>query len=310
MEEDRGDEDFTSLPELMTAVRAEKLEQIRDSASVARFATMPFTLDGQNQFTPLHFAATRDLCKSIEALIKGNAKVDPNILVPGTSLTPLHYAASSGHLNAVKKLIQLGADINPKSSNGWTPLHSAMSGSEYVVAHLLKAGSDVNAADEQGLTPLHIACANGSASIIDRLLRYKVDKEARTVLGATPLILAATSGSYFALESMLNAGAKVNVSVPGNGRTPLHFAAEVGRKDNVRMLISWKADYKAVDNMGRTPADMTDKPKLAEYIRKGAPRSSWKKKHIFQMVMIFLPLVLLIPVFYGRDEEPKEQIQG
>jgi len=290
--------DFTSLPDFMNSVRSQDVNKLKTAPSAAKYATLAFTLDGENQYTPLHFAASRELLDSIEALTSGIAQVNPDILVPGTGLTPLHFAASMGKVKSIKKLLSLGASINPDFDQGWTPLHAAAGGEEQAVILLLKKGAKVNVKNSDGLTPLHIAATVGGAGIIESLISYKADIEAKTNLGATPLILAATSGSYYTVESLLTAGANIKVVVPANGRTPLHFAAEIGRKEVLRMLIRYGADINALDKSGKTPAEMSDKPKISEFIRKGAPGGKWKRKHIFQVIMILLPLIFLIPVFF------------
>ncbi|XP_029360568.1 ankyrin repeat domain-containing protein 49 isoform X2 [Echeneis naucrates] len=39
--------------------------------------------------------------------------------------TPLHRAAYSGHVDVVFALITAGSKVNPRTIDGWTPLHSA-----------------------------------------------------------------------------------------------------------------------------------------------------------------------------------------
>ena len=55
-------------------------------------------------------------------------------------------------------LISYGANINIKTSDGWTPLHSACRwGNFECVSTLLSLGSDINCQTNSLQTPLHIA---------------------------------------------------------------------------------------------------------------------------------------------------------
>ncbi len=59
--------------------------------------------------TPLHFAATGDICK---ILIKAGADVHVKEGMEGQ--TPLHIAAYKGHADSCEVLIKAGADVHAK----------------------------------------------------------------------------------------------------------------------------------------------------------------------------------------------------
>lgn len=65
----------------------------------------------------------------------------------------------------------------------------------------------------------------------------KINIEANTDLGWTPLQLAAEAGSYYAVCSLIKAGANVNNTDMSYGRTALHIAVEGGHKDIVELLL-------------------------------------------------------------------------
>jgi ankyrin repeat protein len=82
-------------------------------------------------------------------------------------LTPLHWAAHGKHTEIVQILLGAKADIQTTTSNGYTPLHSAVFPSERskwkamqerlpVVRLLLEYGADVKTRDANGDTPLHL----------------------------------------------------------------------------------------------------------------------------------------------------------
>lgn len=75
------------------------------------------------------------------------------------------------------------------------------------------------------------------ASIDVLLSEEKINIEANTDLGWTPLQLAAEAGSYYAVRSLVKAGAIVNNTDMSYGRTALHIAVEGGHKDIVEFLL-------------------------------------------------------------------------
>lgn len=80
----------------------------------------------------------------------------------GSRLTPLDGAVGNERFSPdviVALLLDRGADVNARSSQGFTPLHTATSGNTKpsVIALLLDRGADIEARDSNGGTPLHHA---------------------------------------------------------------------------------------------------------------------------------------------------------
>jgi ankyrin repeat protein len=72
-----------------------------------------------------------------------------------------------------------------------------------------------------------------------------------------------SSGDQVALHRMLVMNQNVNFIV--NGMTPLHFAAERGYPEIVRLLISYGADYRLKNEQGKTALEIAlEKKKLVQ----------------------------------------------
>ncbi|CAN0421208.1 unnamed protein product, partial [Scytosiphon promiscuus] len=143
--------------------------------------------------------------------------------------TPLIFATRRQQTAAVRALCDLGADPNMRDNLGLAPLHVGITASDLHEAHaLLEAGVglDLNVADTNGLTPLHYAA------------------EALMVEPARVLV---------------NSGARVNAT-NGWGQSSLHVAASVSVNDSsadvIDHLLRWGAEEEAVDQNGKTPANV------------------------------------------------------
>lgn len=155
--------------------------------------------------------------------------------------TPLHMAVAMGNVEAVKLLLAHGADPTLTNCAGKNSLMAAVDNSyrasiDEIVKRLL------NQPDEQ----------------VKSMLAGKTTDE-----GANVLHLAAALNLTEAMSAILekqNALARKGVVVDlnlntqdMNGRTPLHYAAMLGKVEAVRFLLSENADPTPRDREGRTP---------------------------------------------------------
>ena len=162
--------------------------------------------------------------------------------------SPLHYALRYGqkdiirHILILMSVLKTNAEelVNIQNSSGKTPLHYAVTQEHAEITKaLLMLGADPNISDHYGQMPLHRAVKflEAKASVDVLLSEEKINIEANTDLGWTPLQLAAEAGSYYAVRSLVEAGANVNNTDMSYGRTALHIAVEGGHKDIVEFLL-------------------------------------------------------------------------
>lgn len=141
--------------------------------------------------TPLHVAALRGDRAMAAILIENGAKLNTTNARWGN--TPLHVAVAAGRDSIVELLAAKGADLNVKNSEGFVPLHYAVTKRRLsfwetqigdsstpndlaITQLLLMHGADVNAKSNDGATPLSLARKWGQAEIVE-LLRQHGAKE-------------------------------------------------------------------------------------------------------------------------------------
>ena len=108
-------------------------------------------------------------------------------------------------------------------------LHQAVrSGQRKLVEQLLAKGTDVNAKDRWDWSLLHYA--EGSVDLTRLLLDKGANPNAETASGQTPLHLAADKGRKAEVELLISRGAAVNAK-NYYGRTPLSYAEDLGSND-------------------------------------------------------------------------------
>ena len=180
-------------------------------------------------------------------------------------VTLLSWAALGRQIDAVELLILKGANINAGNNDGNTPLHTAVFLGEYEIVQLLvKNGADVNVRNDDGDAPMNSLEADWETTkAIAGWLQIKVDQEKvesgraqveallrqHGARAANPhrndLCAAAKNGNIEALRKYLGTGADVNSRDREYGIAPLAWAAFVGHRDIVELLIRSGADVNA-----------------------------------------------------------------
>lgn len=224
--------------------------------------------------TLLHQASRAGFTEIVKQLITKGADVN---VKDKDGETPLQHAASEGHKEVVKLLVARGADINVAAKNGRHPLgDAALAGHEDVVKLLIAGGAQVNLTERRG-TALHAAAFAGHSKIVDLLIANGADVNSNALYG-TPLHLALRSRLKVTndtaaqiVEKLLDKGADVNAKDLRHGRSPLHLAADHGRRNAAELLIAAGADVSAKDKEGHTPlwyAKRKDRTETAELLRR------------------------------------------
>lgn len=119
---------------------------------------------------------------------------------------------------------------------------AALDGNIDLVRRGLQSGIDVNFTDSDGRTALMYSSFNGHTELIKALLEKGAKVDTRDPNGRTALILAASGPFPAALKLLLDAGSDPNLFDKDEHFTALMYAAAEGHLENVKMLLSYKAD--------------------------------------------------------------------
>jgi ankyrin repeat protein len=248
----------------LTPQQKDFLEQLHagNSAEIARLIKTGANIRIKDQHgnTPLHIVSLRGNCESIELLLNKGAKIHST---NDNGDTPLHRAASGGNCEIIELLIKNGAKVHSTNNNDSTPLHkSAEYGRLKAAKLLIEKGADVSAKNSQDKTPIFLAAYSGNLDLV----KFLVEKGAYIqTTGYTPLHDAVRNSSLRRqsensltemVEYFLSKGVDVNAAgdpLKGLGTTALHYAAMVGSKEIVKLLIENGAKVDARSQNSETP---------------------------------------------------------
>ena len=212
--------------------------------------------------TNLNEAAKASNGKNIQELVNFGKDINEKLSI--FSFAPIHKIIESKKNNkheVLKEMLLLGSDPNIKDSNGWTALHYACQLGDFEsVKILIDSKANINAFSNNRRTPLHLAAKMNREEIVNYLIDKILAKDIATSKkyldskdenGCTPSHLAAKEGNTKCLESLLTKGADL-YSVDDFGWNILHFASFHARKDTIRFICKYDADYDKLQNTKNT----------------------------------------------------------
>lgn len=186
----------------------------------------------------------------------------------------LSLYCTRGKLAAVRWLLDEGCNPGTTKRRRAGPIVRAVRGGTMrhvrCVAELIRHEADVNVqTTKSGKTPLHFAVENDAFEGYEKLIWLlvengaRVDEKSRDGETALTMLFARANERAFerhhlqALAILLNAGARVNRTIPATGDLPLHMA--VRNKDGwaTAMLLHQGADVTAKNASGTTPIQVT-----------------------------------------------------
>ncbi len=156
---------------------------------------------------------------------------------------PLHLAIVKKQEGSLVTLLDLGADLESLDEAGFTPLdQAAISGETKMAQILLDRGAKVR---------LPAAAALGRTRDMEKLLRQEPDALKPGNRWGNLIVRAATQSPGSVVESLILAGASVNVRDDPttaidstSGYTPLHAAAFHGNTSAASVLLKYGADVR------------------------------------------------------------------
>ncbi len=220
--------------------------------------------------TALHWAVYRDDLALVQRLVAAGADVTA---ANEFGSTPLSEAATVGNAAVIAALIDAGAPVDAPGADGQTALMVvARSGNTAAAAALLERGANVNAREAwREQTALMWAAAQNQPAMVALLLEHGAEVDARSAVndwprqvtgeprrmyrpfgGLTPLLFAAREGCLECVQSLIEAGANVDLPDP-KGVTPLFLAIDNFHFDTAKVLIEAGANPNKWDWWGRTP---------------------------------------------------------
>ena len=188
--------------------------------------------------------------------------LDPNIQ-DLQHLAALPLAAGKGYLGTVNALLaKPGIELNQHySSRKYTVLIAVASSGKKnqceIIRALLEHGADPNLRDNlDGRTALTAAVEKGDINIVTTFLEFEQANRFCTSNSGRGLIhYAAQFGHCDIVRLLKEKGLDVNMK-DNNGLTPLHDAALFSQSDAVKALLELGADPGAVDNLDRRPVKL------------------------------------------------------
>jgi serine/threonine-protein phosphatase 6 regulatory ankyrin repeat subunit B len=220
--------------------------------------------------TALLWAAHNGDVELVQRLLKAGADAKARNQF---GVTPLSEAAFTANVAILDALLKAGADPDAPGADGQTALMLVSRTSNVDAARaLIEHGAHVNATEKQHeQTALMWASAESQPAMVRELIAHGADVNAREHVeedlaqvssepraqhlsygGLTPLLYATREGCLTCVQSLVDNGAKLNMTDP-EGVTPLIMAITNAHFDTAKYLIEKGAMVDKWDWWGRSP---------------------------------------------------------
>lgn len=269
-ERDRVD----TLEQILIASQRLRSRRLRDRVTVnLKLKCQPYILNEMKRRhrldrgphdTPLMVAASKNSINALRFLLAWPGSLVKVNMANNLGDTALHYAASAGSVAGTRLLLQHCADV--KASNGYyfTPLHRAVQGgNEQVVRDLVDAGANIEQscsyANTYHLRAVELAALLGYRGIFEYLV---FDRNCDPFLGNGSghargiLHLAAYGGSLAICGTLIQLDCHLVRLRDFHGQIPLHYAADQGHMEVVRLLVEAGSNPMAMNYFRRTPLQL------------------------------------------------------
>jgi ankyrin repeat protein len=161
------------VPELVAAVRAGKIDLVRDLLAAGALADC---LDEKTGVSALAIACEQGNLQMAQLLLDQGA--NPDYL--GATACPLQVAAGRGDAHLVELLLQHDAVVHVQDEDGCSPLIDAAAGGHLeVVEILLEAGADGRHKNLQGKRAIFYAAERGHVDVVGLLAPLSTPQDRR-----------------------------------------------------------------------------------------------------------------------------------
>ena len=203
-----------------------------------------------NGNTALHLAAQKGHTGIVKTLLEVDRSLAKDRANDGNMAH--HLAAFKGHAETVRLLSEIDTSLaKEEDGDGNIALHlAALQGHTETTEALLEIDrSLVEVGDYYGNTALHLAARKGHTKTVEVLLYYGSLVNGKNDNGITALDLAVLYGKTETVEVLLKFDPSLanDESNAGRRATPLHFAAEKGYEECLKLLIRVNANINATD---------------------------------------------------------------
>ncbi|KAK8917730.1 Ankyrin repeat domain-containing protein 50 [Metarhizium anisopliae] len=211
-------------------------------------------INAQNSdgLTPLMNAIAFDAPSEVIQCYLSQPQLDPNIYSK-THGSALHLACRTLDKDIVNGLIRIGSDVNQHlPAPALSPLIvvcipfpdvslKKRENTDYIVRALIRAGANVNSTSKMAQHDSHRTLSTASlwarTSTLEIFLHEGADVEARDPVGRQAIHFAAANG-VGNLRAVMRFFEGSFARADKSGKTPLHWAAQFGRLQSLKLLLS------------------------------------------------------------------------